>query len=134
MKYLIALMLAWMLGATVAVAQTTYYPTPQQPTQYQPVRPDTRYTPQYPQANQNYRPAGRTCGGIAGLPCKRGDYCAYQPGVCVRIRDASGTCQPRPRFCSRIFALVCGCDGRTYSNSCEAASRGASVAYRGQCH
>jgi hypothetical protein len=36
-------------------------------------------------------------------------------------------------MCSREFVPVCGCDGSTYSNACEAASAGARVDFEGQC-
>lgn len=72
------------------------------------------------------------CGGFAGLRCGPGQYCQMPTGVCNRP-DASGTCQPRPRICTRIYAPVCGCDGQTYANACEAAANGASVAHRGRC-
>ena len=147
MKYLIALFALWMAGFAVASAQDyrpapqypqgsqSYQSAPQYPQAGQGYRDDRGYRPptQYQEPGREYRPQGRTCGGIAGLSCRRGDYCAYQPGVCGRIADAAGTCQPRPRFCTRIYQPVCGCDGRTYSNACVAASSGASVSYSGQC-
>lgn len=135
MRALLVCLSVWFAGVAIAAAaQPDYRYTPQYPQASQSVRPEPyRYVPPYPQPTPSYRRGGRVCGGFAGLGCKRGDYCAYQPGVCGRIADAAGVCQPRPRFCTRIYQPVCGCDGRTYPNACVAASYGASVSYSGQC-
>ena len=74
----------------------------------------------------------RQCGGIAGLRCGAGQYCKMTPRMC-RVSDGGGVCVARPRICPRIFRPVCGCNGKTYANSCEAAAAGASVLHTGKC-
>ena len=85
------------------------------------------------------RPGGRivegTAGntGIGGFMCRSpGDYCRMPTGQC-RVPDASGVCTPRPQVCTRIYQPVCGCDGRTYGNSCEAESAGTNPLHAGAC-
>lgn len=77
---------------------------------------------------------GGMCGGIAGFQCgAEGDYCAMEPGACKKIADAAGVCKAQPKFCTREYRPVCGCDGETYPNACDAAYNGVSVAYEGVC-
>ena len=71
----------------------------------------------------------RLCG--SNDQCASREYCAFPPGSCGLV--SWGVCEPRPEACLEIFKPVCGCDGRTYGNACEAATAGVSVAQDGPC-
>lgn len=59
----------------------------------------------------------------------RGLYCGREPEDC----NGTGSCRPRAEFCTRQYDPICGCDGRTYGNDCDAAASGVNVAYAGVC-
>jgi hypothetical protein len=61
--------------------------------------------------------------------CGASDYCAKELGQCA----TQGRCAPRPQACPDIYLPVCGCDGQTYSNGCDAAAAGVNVARLGRC-
>ncbi len=74
---------------------------------------------------------GGVCGGIAGLPCAEGELCELPLGQCCC--DRLGACIPIPDACPTVWDPVCGCDGATYGNECEAEMSLVSVAHSGAC-
>lgn len=80
-------------------------------------------------------PAERVCGGmLAGQDaCPENEFCDYPVEARCGAADATGICHGRPEICTMDYRPVCGCDDRTYSNPCQAASAGVSVASEGEC-
>jgi hypothetical protein len=77
------------------------------------------------------RPA--TCGGFAGVGCGSDrQYCRYEVGTC-NVTDRVGECAIIPDLCVASWNPVCGCDGVTYANACEAERATMSIAHAGRC-
>jgi len=75
----------------------------------------------------------KMCGGIAGIKCPEHQYCAFAAEARCGAGDMSGTCAAVPDVCMQLVDPVCGCDNKTYGNSCHAAQAGVSVAMKGAC-
>jgi Kazal-type serine protease inhibitor domain len=76
---------------------------------------------------------GKICGGRTPSPCNANEYCAYPQGALCGRADATGRCATKPDACIQVFQPVCGCNGQTYGNACDAASNGVSVEFNRAC-
>jgi hypothetical protein len=77
--------------------------------------------------------SGALCGTRGVGPCPEGEFCRWEPRANCGRADAPGVCEPVPEVCTMMYQPVCGCDGRTYGNACEAATHGISVDSEGAC-
>ncbi|MBU6462852.1 MAG: hypothetical protein KGK01_08070 [Bradyrhizobium sp.] len=72
------------------------------------------------------------CGGPDKITCNSALYCQLPAGQCS-APDAAGTCVKAPDFCMRVSRPVCGCNGKTYLNECEARHAKMAIDTTGAC-
>ena len=72
-------------------------------------------------------PAPETC--LANRTCQKASYCSKPEGEC----KGKGMCEPRPNVCPENYLPVCGCNDKTFYNSCWAAAAGVSLKAQGTC-
>jgi hypothetical protein len=72
------------------------------------------------------------CGGPQKITCNSALYCQLPAGQCSNL-DTAGTCVKAPDFCMRVSRPVCGCNGKTYPNECEARKARVAIDTTGAC-
>lgn len=75
----------------------------------------------------------RICGTRGAGPCPTNQFCQHDIGADCGRGDLPGTCQTPPLSCTPGGATVCGCDGVTYANECEAHMASSGVDHAGPC-
>ena len=83
-------------------------------------------------AEPNSSPETIAC-GAQEKDCSAGSYCRFEKSDRCGEDTSLGVCAPVPQICNRMFAPVCGCDGKTHSNACTAAAQGVNVRSDGAC-
>ena len=74
-------------------------------------------------------PPGDGCDVASNTGCGKGQFCKSLDGLCY----GKGDCAPAMLMCPDIFQPTCGCDGKTYGNTCDANSAGVNVLAPGEC-
>jgi hypothetical protein len=70
-----------------------------------------------------YFRTGQPC--TANLDCPADYFCQKEVGDC----EGQGTCRSKGSgICPDVWQPICGCNGQTYGNSCQAAIGGVNVA------
>lgn len=65
--------------------------------------------------------------------CPNDTYCRFEETSLCGLND-SGSCTPLgDSTCAQVSEPVCGCDGRTYANVCQAEAFGMSILRQGEC-
>jgi hypothetical protein len=92
-------------------------------------------TPLCPPLSTGCRYEGATECECGTLVCECGDGECSGTQVCRFTSGCAGagTCTTRPTVCDDGVDPVCGCNGATYNNACDAEAAGVSVAAEGPC-
>ena len=66
--------------------------------------------------------------------CRQNSDCHFNE-FCLKenCSISLGLCTPKPAMCNQTYNPVCACNGRTYSNICQANINGQNIAFYGEC-
>lgn len=76
---------------------------------------------------------GAVCGTRGAAACPADQFCSYAVGADCGATDKPGHCMAAPKLCPHLVKPVCGCDGKTYHNDCEASRAGTGLKSIGAC-
>jgi len=76
---------------------------------------------------------GAICGTRGAAACPADQFCSYAVGADCGATDRPGHCMAKPQLCPHLIKPVCGCDGTTYHNDCEASRAGTGLKSIGSC-
>jgi hypothetical protein len=76
---------------------------------------------------------GAVCGTRGAAACPADQFCSYAVGADCGATDKPGHCMTAPKLCPHLVKPVCGCDGKTYHNDCEASRAGTGLKSVGAC-
>jgi hypothetical protein len=75
----------------------------------------------------------KLCRAADGSECDHDQLCLPLLSRACPGPKHVGICAPKPHTCPDVSDPVCGCDGKTYDNLCEAAAARTAIVHAGSC-
>lgn len=95
--------------------------------------PDSESMPSMEGVVQDELSFASFCGGSSNKQCSDDRVCVPILTLACPGPKVTGLCVKKPDHCPAISDPVCGCDGKTYTNVCQAVHAGTAFDHRGAC-